>query len=182
MLNINDLLKRGTGALLVHTVRDMKNIPQRLDFHPEGDVFTHTAYVWYQVRHNPILSFVALLHDLGKRETLKYNSKGQPTAHGHEKISEQVYVPKFTNDENSEYYERVKILVRYHMIKHVWNKMRETKRQSYKEKIGDVNLGLLKIFSEADDMVSFFQKTDENEREIARSEFDTFLKEVVEKI
>lgn len=57
----------GLGAF--PEVDDMVGIPQRADYHPEGDVFIHTGLVVKYASatyNNPLLTFGALCHDFGK--------------------------------------------------------------------------------------------------------------------
>jgi len=57
----------GLGAF--PEVDDMVGIPQRADYHPEGDVFIHTGLVVEYAHskfNNPVVTFGALCHDFGK--------------------------------------------------------------------------------------------------------------------
>ncbi len=61
-------------GLLAHILPEVvatKGVPQPPDFHPEGDVWTHTLLVMGTlVRPSPELAVAALLHDIGKPKTL----------------------------------------------------------------------------------------------------------------
>lgn len=64
-------------------IADLFNIPQRLDYHPEGNVGIHTMMVIDYAKsayNNPLITFAALLHDFGKPYTWRYFGN----AHGHE--------------------------------------------------------------------------------------------------
>ncbi len=74
----------------------LKTIDQRLDYHPEGDVYTHTKAVTNRIANrtkdvNMILS--GFLHDTGKDRTLKIiqkNGEDMPGHPGHELYSAQI--------------------------------------------------------------------------------------------
>ena len=83
-------LMANAPADLCEYINTLKNIDQRRDRHPEGDVFTHTLTVVNRVaKYGDIeLSIAALLHDEGKTRTTMINEKtGQPKSPGHEKYS-----------------------------------------------------------------------------------------------
>jgi poly(A) polymerase len=68
-----DLL-RGCGLLRVvlPDVAAMEGVPQPPEFHPEGDVLTHTILLFRHLRApSPSLALGALLHDVGKPPTLE---------------------------------------------------------------------------------------------------------------
>lgn len=51
-------------------IEELIGCPQDLEWHPEGDVFTHTCQVIdYAARSNLIVIFASLCHDFGKPET-----------------------------------------------------------------------------------------------------------------
>ena len=54
-------------------VAAMKGVEQPSEFHPEGDVFTHTKLMLEALPSNPsvVLAFAALLHDVGKPPTFE---------------------------------------------------------------------------------------------------------------
>ncbi len=62
------------SGLLRHVlpeVERLKGVPQPPDFHPEGDVWTHTLLVMETLgRSEPALAWAALLHDIAKPETM----------------------------------------------------------------------------------------------------------------
>ena len=74
---------------LKERVYNLWKIPQRKDFHPEGNTLKHVITVVERaIRTGDIdLVLTALFHDIGKDETFAYSSKGMPTAHNHEKVS-----------------------------------------------------------------------------------------------
>jgi poly(A) polymerase len=54
-------------------VARMKGVPQPPQFHPEGDVWTHTLHVLEQLPPcSPALGWAVLLHDAGKPETITF--------------------------------------------------------------------------------------------------------------
>lgn len=71
---------RGSGLRLLHEsgllqiilpeVAAMAGVPQPPEFHPEGDVLTHTVLTLEHLRDpSPVLALAAVLHDIGKPPT-----------------------------------------------------------------------------------------------------------------
>lgn len=69
-------------------IRALKGTPQDPEWHPEGDVFTHTCYCCDAMVRLPgwqaaapqakaVYSFAILAHDFGKPETTQYAKKGE---------------------------------------------------------------------------------------------------------
>lgn len=85
------LLQSGRGEAGIHLLRDLALLPAILpeiaalsgvdqppEFHPEGDVFIHTAMLFRFVnRPSPTLAIGALLHDIGKPRTMTRPDPGQ---------------------------------------------------------------------------------------------------------
>jgi len=69
-------------------ILDLQKIPQHPEYHPEGNVLKHTITVVNRAlqQNDMDLAIAALLHDIGKDETLAFKGE-KPTAHGHEKVS-----------------------------------------------------------------------------------------------
>jgi poly(A) polymerase len=68
-------------------IEDMRGVEQGKDFHPEGDVFTHTMIALGEVdrspmRDNEALALGVLLHDVAKRECAG-RKDGKITFYGH---------------------------------------------------------------------------------------------------
>ena len=79
----------GCGALqaILPEVAALKDIPERLDYHPEGNTYIHTLMVVdaAAARGQSLGErFAALLHDIGKAQT---PAEILPSHHGHEKRS-----------------------------------------------------------------------------------------------
>jgi poly(A) polymerase len=74
-----------TGLLehVLPEVARMKGVAQPPEFHPEGDVWTHTLLVLdaLETPCPPALAWAALLHDVGKPETLRVSDRIR--FHGH---------------------------------------------------------------------------------------------------
>ncbi|MBI3998587.1 MAG: CCA tRNA nucleotidyltransferase, partial [Armatimonadetes bacterium] len=61
----------GLLAAVLPEVAAMAGVPQPPEFHPEGDVLTHTVLALQHLdRPTPILALATLLHDVGKPPTL----------------------------------------------------------------------------------------------------------------
>ncbi len=62
----------GLLEVLLPEVERMKGVAQPPEFHPEGDVFTHTRILLDQLKTpSAILAFGSLLHDVGKPSTFR---------------------------------------------------------------------------------------------------------------
>ncbi len=62
----------GLLRVILPEVARMRGVPQPPEFHPEGDVFTHTRLLLDLLpRASAILAFGALLHDVGKPATFR---------------------------------------------------------------------------------------------------------------
>ena len=90
-MNFKEILLRAPGELVEITM-SLKNVAQNPRWHPEGNTLKHVITVFKRaVEHHPNnldLAVAAFFHDLGKLETYEISPKtGQPTAHGHEKVS-----------------------------------------------------------------------------------------------
>ena len=81
-------------GLLVHILPEvtaMKGVPQPEQFHPEGDVFTHTLLMLQHLSQscagksapNPELVMGVLLHDVGKPQTLTRTDRIRFNNHAH---------------------------------------------------------------------------------------------------
>jgi len=90
-LNFKEILLKAPGELVKITM-SLKDVAQNPKWHPEGNTLKHVITVFKRaVEHYPDnldLAIAAFFHDLGKLETYEISPKtGQPTAHGHEKVS-----------------------------------------------------------------------------------------------
>lgn len=77
---------RGQGVRLLRTsgllqailpeVAATDGVPQPPEFHPEGDVFTHTVLALERLQNpSPVLAIATLLHDIGKPVTLSVSDR-----------------------------------------------------------------------------------------------------------
>lgn len=133
---------RGLALQLLHAfgllreilpeVAAMDGVPQPKEFHPEGDVFTHTRLALDALPENPppTLAMATLLHDVGKPPTLvhadriRFNEHNTVGAEMAEAICRRL---KFSNDARK----RIVDLVRQHMrFMHI-QKMRTAKLRRF---------------------------------------------------
>jgi len=77
----------GLHAVILPEVHALKGVDQPQDFHPEGDVFTHTIKTLSFLQdHTPVAAWSALLHDIGKPATftntdrIRFNNHGRISA------------------------------------------------------------------------------------------------------
>lgn len=102
------------GAILPE-VEAMVGVPQPDVFHPEGDVFTHTALALDHLRSpSAVLAMGVLLHDVGKPPT--YTVEDRVRFPRHDEVGAEIALKvcrrlRFSNEET----ERIVALVREHM-------------------------------------------------------------------
>ncbi len=79
----------GLLVVLLPEVVKMKGVAQPPEFHPEGDVYTHTKLLLDHLRNpSPILAFGAIFHDVGKPATFKVVDRIR--FDGHDKVGERI--------------------------------------------------------------------------------------------
>lgn len=148
-------------------IHNLRGTPQEPEYHPEGDVDVHTAYVMNEAANiaerenlNPedreVLIYSALAHDFAKPDTTAViNKKGidRITSHGHEEqggpkaraFLESIGAPKNIID-------KVVPLVEFHLshIHHSNTPKQEAFVKSLAEKIHPANIRMLELLIEAD--------------------------------
>jgi poly(A) polymerase len=68
----------------IHALHGVEQPPQ---FHPEGDVFIHTRLMLSQLHQAPlVLALSVLLHDVGKKPTLRVDENGRIRFNEHETV------------------------------------------------------------------------------------------------
>ncbi len=84
------LVQHGVATEVLPEAAAMAGVPQPAQFHPEGDVLTHTCLVldWVPAG-NPVQSWSAVLHDTGKPATFE-RAKDRIRFHGHDQLSAQI--------------------------------------------------------------------------------------------
>ncbi|MDQ7844075.1 MAG: CCA tRNA nucleotidyltransferase [Armatimonadota bacterium] len=79
------LQESGLLRAILPEVEATVGVAQPEEFHPEGDVFTHTVLVLEHLRDpHPVLAVAALLHDVGKPSTLVRGDRIR--FHGHAEV------------------------------------------------------------------------------------------------
>jgi len=79
------LVESGLLAQILPEVAALQGVPQPPEFHPEGDVFTHTRLMLRHLRDaSPELALSVLLHDIGKPATLTHTDRIR--FHGHAQV------------------------------------------------------------------------------------------------
>lgn len=113
-----DLLDQ--SGLLAHIIPEclpLKGCPQPPQWHPEGDVWTHTKIMLNLLnKPSPELAWSVLLHDIAKPDCLTTDRDGRIRHSGHESVGAEKAVTllqrlRFSND----FIKRVHDGVRYHM-------------------------------------------------------------------
>ena len=109
---------------IVRIRKRLTKIPQRPDYHPEGNADIHTGIVVARTEsfNDPTLYVAAIFHDFGKLDTTEFNeNKGYYTSYGHEFASLD-YVKNFRDwiEEHGVIYDDVYYLVKNHMRAHLF--------------------------------------------------------------
>ncbi len=130
------LLEAGLLEHVLPEVAVMDGVPQPPEFHPEGDVFTHTCLVLDRLREHaleqwgtppsPELAMGALLHDVGKPPTFSLSDRIRFNAHDSVGAEMAVAIGKRLRFSNKQI-ERIRELVRHHLkFKDVFNMRKST--------------------------------------------------------
>lgn len=126
----------------------LKGVAQPPEFHPEGDVFTHTALMLDRLPAGcpPVLAMAALLHDVGKPATqtfedrIRFNFHEKEGARAAEAVCRRL---RMSADETR----RIVWLVAQHMRVSVLPEMREGRRRLF---VAEPDFPLLLDLSELD--------------------------------
>ena len=110
---------RETGLLeqILPELLPMKGTEQPAEFHPEGDVWTHTLLMLEQLdRRSGVLALGVLLHDVGKPSTMTHEPGDRIRFNGHDRVGAKMAVEicdrlRMSRDEA----QRVERLVAEHM-------------------------------------------------------------------
>jgi poly(A) polymerase len=118
---------------IIPEIEQLKGVPQPLEYHHEGDVFTHTYLALKSLPPNApsYLCWAVLLHDIGKPLTIGKNKK-RITFYGHAEKSAQMATDilrrlKFPKVET----DTISWLIENHMSISVIPKMRPTKKMNF---------------------------------------------------
>lgn len=117
---IKEELKNSPSPL--NFIGKLEEIKQEPKYHPEGDVFDHTMLVLDLAAKNKkhsqderVFMWGALLHDIGKLRTTRVR-KGRITSYDHDKVGEEMAQEFLTFfNEEKEFIDKVKAMVRWHM-------------------------------------------------------------------
>lgn len=138
----------GLLAQVLPEIALMKGVEQSPDYHPEGDVFTHTLLLLAELRQpSQELALAALLHDVAKRDCAERRPDGRITFYGHAELGADKTVAICQRLRRSrETWERVEWLVRHHLrIAHAPQMRRSTLRRFLAEPYVDELLELARL-------------------------------------
>ena len=95
----------------------MRGVQQPPQFHPEGDVWTHTMLLLSHMVHpSPTLAWGVLLHDVGKPPTFTIGEQGRETFPSHASVGAEMAEDILRRFKCSrDMIEQVRTLVHYHM-------------------------------------------------------------------
>lgn len=121
------LREAGLLEVILPEVASMAGVPQPPQFHPEGDVFTHTALMLDALTQPTVaLAYAVLLHDVGKPSTLREEDRIRFPSHDRagsemaEEICRRMRLPAVQR-------KRIVHMVANHMRWMAAEKMRESK-------------------------------------------------------
>jgi len=81
----------GILRAILPEVEEMRGVEQPPDWHPEGDVFIHTALAMGKlVAPSSVLAWSVLLHDVGKPATFSTDADGRIRFCGHEDVGAEI--------------------------------------------------------------------------------------------
>ncbi|MBK1791925.1 CCA tRNA nucleotidyltransferase [Persicirhabdus sediminis] len=92
-LGIQLMVDSGLMRYVIPEVYDLIGCEQPPQWHPEGDVFTHTMIMLEMMMENPSLelALAVLLHDIGKPATYTYDEENQRIRfNGHDKVGAEM--------------------------------------------------------------------------------------------
>lgn len=173
-------------------IQGTKNTDQRRDYHPEGDVYRHTAFVFGGVFHYgprrfrgsqmKELKMVALYHDLGKVDTTKPqpNHGRYLVAYGHDNVSARIFDHHrdnidFPDDVRPDV---VRFLIKNHMRIKQLDNMRDVKAVRFQQQADDLAddvWDMLLFFNGCDDMLDYMDRTSDADRQHDLDVFGTYV-------
>jgi putative nucleotidyltransferase with HDIG domain len=116
----------GLLEVILPEVAQMKGVAQPPEFHPEGDVWTHTLMILAALRDpTPTLAWGALLHDVGKPPTFRVADRIRFDNHADIGARMSVEIMSRLRLSNEDI-EQVEALVRHHLRFRDAPKMRES--------------------------------------------------------
>lgn len=151
------------------TFEELKEVPQRMDYHPENDVYSHSAYVLdgirnisgFQGRRLRELELVALFHDIAKLDCTRIKDSGKITSYEHSNKALYYWdacAPLIDVDVRKDV---IRWLIDNHMKPKFFDRTKDRKIHEMKkeaEGLGDQVWTMLKRFSACDDMLDYFER------------------------
>lgn len=137
-----------TGLLteILPEISALKGVEQDKEYHPEGDVFTHTLLTLKYLKNpSPVLAMAVLLHDIGKKQTITYTDRIRFPKHesiGAQMAKQIMERLRFSRSQ----IEEVVWLIKNHMTLLQYPQMREsTRKRLFKNSLFPLLLELVKI-------------------------------------
>jgi len=183
-------------AFVEDIFNQLRGTPQREDYHPEGSVWNHTAFVMdgfiqdfsggFTEEEVQNMIWAILFHDIGKIDcTERHPKHGHWTSYGHASISADYvsHMPfMFPEDANRDL---IRWIVKNHMKIKFIEDMSDSKVKRMKREASDFEEDaweLLEAFTKADDMVSYMDRTSESRRTKAIGQFQEFEEKVLSNV
>ncbi len=87
---VENLIQTGMMKVIIPEFEKLVEVDQPPEFHPEGDVLTHTLLAIGHVEGDIELMLAVLLHDIGKAKTQGLSKTGRITFENHHNVSAQM--------------------------------------------------------------------------------------------
>lgn len=195
------------SQIIRDTIDELRDVPQRQDYHPEKWVFDHEAYVLDSIRsiggfqgmRLRELELVALFHDIAKLDCTEFKDSGKITSYDHSNKALYYWDAAAPLIGMNVRKDVVRWLIDHHMKPKFFDRTKDRKIHEMKkeaEGLGNHVWTMLKVFSSCDDMLDYFNRNGmeyvdasatERVEVMARNEdavqaFDVFVDEVCDHI
>lgn len=177
-----EALKRTGYVRFTPELRDLLGCQQDPNWHPEGDVYTHTAYVINEAnkvisRENleqygfeaNVLRLAALCHDIGKPATTVFEEDGRITTKGHATVGALATEGLLIKiGAWPTYIKPVTGLVREHMVMLDEGSHRAVRRLAHRLALDGTTIKMLCLLGEADNMGRLAKEVPRNIKVMAK--------------
>ncbi len=111
------MYKLGILDIILPEISAMLGVQQPKEYHPEGDVFTHTMLMLKNMTWKSLeLAWAILLHDVAKPPTFAFNEKGKECFYCHDAVGEKISIKIMERFKHpNKLVERVSFAVKNHM-------------------------------------------------------------------
>jgi len=131
-------------------INSLRGFEQSEEFHPEGDVHSHTmAALVASESNDPLTNLSILFHDIGKTKTQTFDKEGNISFNGHAEVGVEMFNDignrlKFSNDQMN----AIRFGVEHHMSVHRIDEMKKSKIVAFRQ---SEHFHILREVTRADD-------------------------------